>query len=86
MCNFKQMIEFSNKLKDLEWTDNELLNLPEKYTKLMVHIALEKADNDEDKKNFELILNGNGISRRFMLLKHIEITGRIFTWNFLKQL
>ena len=50
----------------------------------MVHIALEKADKYKDKKNFELIINGDGICRRLMLLKHIELTEGIFTWNYKK--
>lgn len=82
MSDFLKMIQFSNMLKDLEWTDNELLNLSEKYTNLMVHIALEKADKDEDKNTFELILNGNGKCRKIMLLKHIKLTEDVFTWNY----
>lgn len=82
MSDFLKMIQFSNMLKDLEWTDNELLNLSEKYTNLMVHIAIEKADKDEDKKNFDLILNGDGKYRKMMLLKHIEKTKPTFTWNY----
>jgi hypothetical protein len=77
----KMMLQFANKLKELEWTDAEELNLPEKYTKLMVHIALEKADNDEDEKNFFSILNGDGEYRTLMLKKHIEKTLGVFTWK-----
>jgi hypothetical protein len=76
------MIQFANKLKDLEWTDAEELTLPEKYTNLMVHIALEKADNDKDEKNFYAILRGDGPYRAIMLKKHIEKTIGVFTWNF----
>lgn len=80
--SIKMMIQFANKLKELEWTDAEELNLPEKYTDLMVHIALEKADNDKDEKNFYAILNGDGAYRTLMLKKHIEKTLGVFTWNF----
>lgn len=76
------MIQFANKLKELEWTDTEELTLPEKYTDLMVHIALEKADKDKDEKIFYAILNGNGTYRTLMLKKHIEKTLGVFTWNF----
>jgi hypothetical protein len=69
-------------LKDLEWKDNELLNLPEKYTNLMVHIAIELADKNEDEKTFHFILNGDGELRKMMLLKHIEKTKHCITWNY----
>jgi hypothetical protein len=69
-------------LKDLEWTDDEILTLPEKYTKLMVHIALEKADADRDEINYKKILNGDGAMRKLMLLKHRKLTLGVFTWNY----
>ncbi len=78
----KKMFQFANKLKELEWTDAEELNLPEKYTELMVHIALEKADTDKDEKNFYAILNGDTKYRTLMLIKHIEKTLGVFEWNF----
>ncbi len=80
--SIKMMLQFANKLKELEWTDAEELTLPEIYTDLMVHIALEKADNDKDEKNFYAILNGDGAYRTLMLKKHIEKTLGVFTWNF----
>ena len=76
------MLQFANKLKKLEWTDGEVLNLPEKYTDLMLHIALEKADADYDKRNYYLILNGDGKYRTIMLQKHIEKTIGVFEWNY----
>ncbi len=78
----KMMLQFANKLKELEWTDAEELNLPEKYTDLMVHIALEKADADKDNKNYKQILYGNGPYRTLMLEKHIEKTIGVFEWNY----
>jgi len=66
---YKKMLQHEENCKEFKWTDDELLNLPEKYTKLMVHIALKKANKDKDEKNFQLILNGDGKFRRFMLLK-----------------
>jgi len=80
--SIKMMLQFVNKLKELEWTDAEELTLPKIYTDLMVHIALEKADNDKDEKNFYAILNGDGAYRTLMLKKHIEKTLGVFTWNF----
>ena len=77
----KNAIKFAQLLFNLEWTDDELLNLPEKYTNLSVHIALEKADN-ENEKIFNSILNGDGKYRRELLLKHIEKTKPVFTWNY----
>jgi hypothetical protein len=76
------IMQFANKLKELEWTDLEELNLPTKYTDTMVHLALEKADNDKDEKNFYAILNGDGEYRTLMLKKHIEKTLAVFEWNF----
>ena len=83
MTNLNQMLQFSNKVKELEWTEIELLNMPEKYTNLMVHIALELADNDKDEKHFYGILNGDKCNnRKSMLIKHIQYTLGIFSWNF----
>ena len=79
---FKLMLQFANKLKELEWTDAEELTLPEKYTDTMVHLALEKADDDKDEKNFYAILNGDTEYRTLMLKRHIEKTLGTFTWNF----
>jgi hypothetical protein len=79
---FDMMLQFANKLKELEWTDDEELILPEKYTNIMVHLALEKADNQKDEKNFYAILNGDGAYRTLMLKKHIEKTLGVFSWNF----
>jgi hypothetical protein len=78
----EKKLHFAKKLMELEWTDAEELNLPEKYTNSMVHIALEKADNDKDEKNFYAILNGDGAYRTLMLKKHIEGTLGVFEWNF----
>jgi hypothetical protein len=80
--SFAMMLQFANKLKELEWTDAEELNLPEKYTDIMVHLALEKADKDNDEKNFYAILNGDTRYRTLMLKKHIEKTLGIWEWNF----
>jgi hypothetical protein len=74
--------EFASKLMELEWTDAEELSLPEIYTDLMVHIALEKADNDKDEKNFYAILNGDGDYRTLMLKNHIQKTLAVFRWNY----
>ena len=79
---FAMMIQFANKLKELEWTDAEELTLPEKYTDTMVHLALEKADAEQDEKNFYAILNGDTEYRTLMLKRHIEKTLGVFTWNF----
>lgn len=82
MSDFKKIMQFANMLKELEWTDIEILNLPEEYTNTMVHLAIEKADNKKDKKSFDLILNGDGKLRKQLLLKHIEKTKPCYIWNY----
>lgn len=78
---FKEAVKFANLLFELQWTDDELLNLPEEYTSMSIHIALEKADN-ENEVIFHKILNGGGRWRKELLLKHIEKTKPVFTWNY----
>lgn len=79
---FSKMMMFSTMLMDLKWTEHEKETLPDKYLKEMVHIALEKADDAKDDDHFVKILNGEGKLRKHLLLKHIEITKSVFTWNF----
>ena len=78
-------MKFVSELMNLEWSDAELLTLPEKYTNLMVHIALEKADAQKDEKIFYTIFLGGGERRTLLLKKHIEKTIGVFgEWNFYK--
>ena len=80
--SMKEMLKVASQLKSLEWTDDELLNLPEKYTKLMIHIALEKADLDKDKQTFNAIFNNSGAFRYRLLKLHILFTKDVFEWNY----
>ena len=82
MSNYQQMMQFVNMLYCLEWTDNEILNLPETYTNMPIHLALEHADKEYDNINFYKILQGNGRYRELMLLKHIQKTMPVFVWNY----
>jgi hypothetical protein len=79
---FATIIKFGMELKDLEWTAHEKETLPTKYTKNMIHIALETADNLKEEEQFHLILNGGGKHRKEMLVRHMELTSAVFTWNF----
>jgi len=65
------MAEF---LKNLEWSDDEMSTLPKKYTDLLVHTALEKADLDKDKENFYKTLNRKSKKCRKLFEKHIILT------------
>ena len=67
-------------LKHLEWSDDEMNTLPKKYTDLLVHIALEKADLDKDKENFYKILNRKNKKYRKLFEKHIILTN--FDYNY----
>lgn len=78
----KRILILAAAVKSLEWSDYELINLSDKYLNSMVHIALEKADKDLDKKSFDLILNGDGPSRRKLLIEHIERTKVAWNWNY----
>jgi len=82
MTDYNKKLQFVNMLYKLEWTDNEILNLHEKYTNTRVHLALEEADDKKDEKAFYLILNGDGKLRKELLLKHIQQTKPTFTWNY----
>ena len=82
--SLKMMLKCASMLKSLEWTDEELLNLPEKYTKLMIHIALEKADADKDKQTFDAILNYDEAGRKILLNAHMLFTKDVFEWNYYK--
>jgi hypothetical protein len=76
---FNEMIKLRDEIYELEWTNDELISLPKKYTKLMVHIALERADADNDIRHFVRILS----TRRELLTKHIEATLGVFEWNYI---
>ena len=67
-------------LKHLEWSVDEMSTLPKKYTDLLVHIALEKADLDKDKENFYKILNRKNKKYRKLFQKHIILTE--FDYNY----
>jgi hypothetical protein len=62
----------------LKWNKNDLQILDEKYLKLNIHTALEKADEDENEIVFKQILYGGGDERRLLLLKHIDMTSLVF--------
>ena len=74
-----ELIKLREEIYKLEWTDFEIINFPDKYTDLTVHIALERADEDKDLYHFIRILS----SRREILIKHIEATLPVFDWNFI---
>ena len=77
-----KLLHFASNIKQLDWTDDEKKKLPEKYTNLMVHIALEKADAVKDETAFSAILYGDGKYRTLVLKKHIEYTAPVFGWNY----
>jgi len=59
---------FKKFLMDLKWTESELVKIPEKYTKLQVHIALELAYKEDDDDYSEMILNGDDSKNRREIL------------------
>ena len=78
-ADFKFMLEYANYLKDSELTDIEKLleklgklGKPTFFADLLVVMALEKADNDKDKKNFHAILRADGAYKAIMIKKHID--------------
>ena len=77
-----KLLHFASKIKQLDWTDDEKQNLSQKYTRLMVHIALERADAISDETAFNAILYGDGEYRTIVLKKHIEFTAPVFGWNY----
>jgi len=52
-----ELIKLREEIYKLEWTDFEIINFPDKYTDLKVHIALERADEDKDVYHFVRILS-----------------------------
>jgi len=73
----KNVCDFAYQLFQLQWTVADMQFLDKKYTDEAVHIALEKADNLRDEDAFYYILN----KKRSLLLKHIQQTKPIFSWN-----
>jgi len=54
--------------------------LATEYLEVHTHIALEQADENEDRKSFDHILSGVGPLRKVCLLKFMESTEGL--WNF----
>lgn len=70
------LVEFLEYLQQDHSRDLQSLDIPAKYKECDIHIALERADNDENEEAFHKILSG------FPLLKkHIELTSGVFTWK-----
>ena len=76
---FNEMLKLRDQIYELEWSDYETITFPDEYTNLMVHIALERADANNDIYHFVRILS----PRRELLTKHIEATLGVFEWNFI---
>ena len=55
-------------------------NIPIEYRKLSLHIALERADMNEDWKIFKILYN----YAPEILEKHLKNTGFIFDYNYKK--
>jgi hypothetical protein len=76
----EQILVFCNFLNTRKWSDDEINNLPKKYTKNSIHIALENADKNNDKENFFKILNRDDKKYRNILKAHLHLT--TFNYNF----
>jgi hypothetical protein len=58
----------------------EYNNLDKRYKNCSLHIALERADNDNDWKAFKTIY----FLDMDNLYRHILMTSNVFTWNYTK--
>ena len=70
--DLKFMIQYVKYLKDAELTDIEKLGNPSFRNDLIAVMALDKADNDEDKKNFHDIWRADGVYKTIMIKKHSD--------------
>jgi hypothetical protein len=50
------------------------------HTECDPRIAIERANNNKDRKSFKIILNVDCL----YLIRHIYMTASVFTWNFRK--
>ena len=79
----KQMKQIAD-LRTLKWNDKDRATLSKKYLKLMVHIALEKADEEHDLNSFCLILTNDlpNLKRTDVLKYHLALTCTTFDYNY----
>jgi len=75
-----KILMFSQYLNTINWSDEEIKNLPNIYTKNNTHIALETADLHNDKEIFFKILNRNDKKYREIYKLHLHLTA--FDFNF----
>lgn len=81
------MMKQIESLRSLHWNDKDTATLPKKYLKLMVHIALEKADYEQDLNAFSLILTNDlpNPNRTNVLKRHLALTCETIEYNYYKD-
>jgi len=81
--SFEKILSESLAIRDLltqlSWNEEDMKVLPKRYTSVMVHIALERADMDKKFEYFKRILNKN----RVLLSLHVEMSNGCLHWNYL---
>jgi hypothetical protein len=72
------MNKYMSNIQENRYLHSSEPNLPEKYKNCSLHIALERADQDQDWNNFKTILNMNKI----FLLQHLKMSSGLFMYNY----
>jgi hypothetical protein len=89
IANYGEYGNTAIKMYKLKWTDEDYNNISDEYTggrsnykdgtPDMVHIALEKADMNNDRNSFDYILKKDPIT----LKKHMQGNDAVFHCNFM---